>query len=148
MSQNVEQNQAPEVTPEQNNEAVRKMAEMRMQSLSQLVEIHIQSLTQVMLSSNGVSELQKRQANKALVEAVKFALDFGVGVTNAEIRDRGTVYAKETNTLAGVLVQALDTRMIILADKLREQQELEEIASQQTSEEQVSEKTEQEAQGE
>lgn len=135
MSQNVEQNQAPEVTPEQNQQAVRKMAEMRMVSLSQLVEIHIQSLTQVMLSSNGVSELQKRQANKALVEAVKFALDFGVGATNAEIRDKGTVYAKETNTLAGVLVQALDTRMIILADKLREQQELEDLASQQTSEE-------------
>ena len=128
--------ESKEISLEEKQKNVRKLSEERAKVFSELVGIHLQTLTKVMMSNNGVSELQKRQANKALVEAVQFALDFGVGVTNANIRDRGTVLAQETNNLAGVLVQALDNRMILLADNLRQQQEAEVIASQQTTEEQ------------
>lgn len=134
--ENSVETEKPVPTLEEQQESMRKIAELRARSYSDLVAIHIQQLTRVMLASHGVSELQKRQANTALVEAIKFALDFGIGATNAEIRDKGTVFSKETNTLAGVLVQALDNRMILLADNLRKQQELEAVASQQTTEEQ------------
>jgi len=107
-----------ERTVEQQMDDMRKISEMRFKSLSQLVELHVQSLTRVMLSSNGVSELEKRQANTALVEAIRFALDMGLSVTEAKIRQGGKL-AKEVNTLAGVLVQALDTRMLLLADNMR-----------------------------
>lgn len=128
-----------EQTLEQRQESLRSVAEMKAKAYNDLVSIHLQNLTRVMLSNNGVTELQKRQANKALVEAVLFALDFGVNVTGATIRDKGVALAKETNTLAGVLVQALDNRMLLLADNLRNQEELEKVASQQTTEEQVQE---------
>lgn len=128
-----------EQTLEQRQESLRSVAEMKAKAYNDLVSIHLQNLTRIMLSSHGVSELQKRQANKALVEAVLFALDFGVNVTGATIRDKGVALAKETNTLAGVLVQALDNRMLLLADNLRNQEELEKVASQQTTEEQVQE---------
>lgn len=119
---------ATEVTAEQNNEAMRMTAEMRRDALTQLVSIHVQTLTRVLMASNGVSQLQKRQANKALVEAIEFALNFGIKEDNV-IRDRGTVFANEVNNLAGVLVQALDNRMILLADNMRKQQEAEEAAA-------------------
>lgn len=114
----------------------RKILEMRQKSLSRLVEIHLQVLTQVMMSNNGVSELEKRQANKALLEAVTFALDFGVGVVKPTLRDKGQKYAQQANNLAGVLVQALDNRLILLAENMQEQDELEKIAAQPTTEEQ------------
>ena len=133
----VEQPTQLEQTLEQQQASLRSVAEMKAKAYNELVAIHLQNLTRIMLSSNGVTELRKRQANKALVEAVLFALDFGVNVSNASIREKGTVLAKETNTLAGVLVQALDNRMLLLADNLRQQEELERIASQPTSDEQV-----------
>lgn len=122
-------------TLEQQQESLRSVAEMKARAYNDLVSIHLQNLTRIMMASHGVTELQKRQANKALVEAVLFALDFGVNATGATIRDKGVALAKETNTLAGVLVQALDNRMLLLADNLRKQEELEKIASQSTSEE-------------
>lgn len=113
----------------------RKILEMRQKSLSRLVEIHLQVLTQVMMSNNGVSELEKRQANKALLEAVTFALDFGVGVVKPTLRDKGQKYAQQANNLAGVLVQTFDNRLILLAENMQEQDELEKIAAQPTTEE-------------
>lgn len=112
----------PEVSPEQNAESFRMMAEMRRDAYTQLVSIHLQSLTRIMMATNGVSQLQKRQANKALVEAIEFALNFGIKDDNT-IRDKGTVLAKETNNLAGILVQALDNRMLLLADNMKRQEE-------------------------
>jgi hypothetical protein len=111
-----------ERTVEQQMQDMRKISEMRFKSLSQLVELYIQSLTRIMISSNGVTELQKRQASSALVEAVRFTLDMGLDVTGAKIRQGGTL-AREVNTLAGVLAQAMDTRMLLLADNMRRDEE-------------------------
>lgn len=123
------------LTIEEQNLQMRKVTEMRHKAFTELVGIHFQELTRIMMATNGVTELKKRQANKALIEAVKFALDFGIGVTNAEIRQKGEALAKQTNTLAGVLVQALDNRMILLADNMRKEEELKATASEQTTEE-------------
>ncbi len=115
-------------TPEQQMQDMRKIAEMRFKSLSQLVELHVQSLTRIMVSSNGVTELQKRQAEAALREAIKFTLDLGLNVTEAKIRQGGAL-AKEVNTLAGVLAQAMDTRMLLLADNMRRDEEAAALAT-------------------
>lgn len=106
---------------EQQMQDMRKISEMRHKALSELVSIHVQSLTRIMLASNGVTELAKRQANTALLEAIKFTLDFGLSITDAKIRQSG-VLAKEVNSLAGVLAQAMDTRMLLLADNLRKEE--------------------------
>ena len=121
METNSAEQTSTEVTPEQQQASMRAMAEMRRDAYTQLVSIHVQSLTRVLMASNGVSQLQKRQANKALVEAIEFALNFGVKDDNS-IRDKGTVFAKETNNLAATLVQALDNRMLLLADNMRRQE--------------------------
>lgn len=99
--------------------SMNNLTEMRREAYTNLVATHLQSLTKIMMSSNGVTELQKRQANKALVEAVTFALNFGIKDDNG-IRDRGAVLARETNNLAGILVQALDNRMLMLANRMNQ----------------------------
>lgn len=102
------------------SEELGKVSEMRLKALSQLVGIHIDSFSAIMIDTNGVTYKDKLNAAKALKEAVLFALDFGLNATNAEIRQKGTKHAKEVNSLAGILVQALDTRMLLLASKLQE----------------------------
>ena len=129
----METQEQQQLTPEQQAASVRAMAEMRRDAYSELVSIHLQTLTNVLMSTNGVSQLQKRQANKALVEAVKFALNFGIKDDNV-IRDKGAVFAKETNNLAAILVQALDNRMLLLADNMRRQEAEESSVSQEVVE--------------
>lgn len=102
------------------SEELEKVTQMRLKALAQLTGIHIDSFSAIMIDTNGVSYKEKLQAAKALKEAVAFALDFGLNVTNAEIRQAGVKYAKEVNSLAGILVQAFDARMLLLASKLQE----------------------------
>lgn len=109
-------------------ESMRQVAEMQAEALSQLVGIHLDRLMGIMVSTNGVSFQRKLQAVKALKEAVTFALDFGVSVTDAKIRGKGKPLAVEANELAAVLVKAFDNRMLLLADNLR-QAEQEEFKS-------------------
>lgn len=123
MSENNVVENAETLSPEQQKESVRELAQMRARVYEQLIDAHIMSLTRVMISTNGVSQLQKRQAESALREAVKFAMDFGVSATGAKIRQKGTVYAKEVNNLAGILAQAQDNRMLLLADALQQAEE-------------------------
>ena len=147
--ENLEQTQTEETTPKtltpeeldkQSAELV-KVSEMRMKMFNQLLGIHIDSFSAIMMDTNGVSYNEKLQASKALKEAVLFALDFGLNVSKADIRQKGTKYAKEVNSLAGILVQALDTRFLLLANNMKQDQEKQN--STQTVEENKGEKNEQ-----
>lgn len=102
-----------------------KALKINQKSLNRLFTMHLQELLKVLVSSNGVSELKKRQAAIAIDEAFQFALDFGVDVTKAKIRDEGTVFAAQTNNLAAILVKALDNRMVLLANNMYEQEQAE-----------------------
>lgn len=105
------------------NGHMRKVAEMQAAALTQIVSLHLDRLMAIMVSNNGVSFQRKIQAVKAVKEAFAFALDFGLGVTNANIRQKGEVLAKETNELAATLVKAFDNRMLLLADNLRQSEQ-------------------------
>lgn len=105
--------------------AMRQVAEMQAEALTQIVGLHLDRLMGIMVSTNGVDFQRKLQAAKALKEAVAYALDFGLGVTETKIRGKGQPLAKETNELAAVLVKAFDNRMLLLADNLRQAEEQE-----------------------
>lgn len=105
----------------------RKISDFRAKSLAQLIGVYVDSFSAQMINNNGVSYNEKLQASRALKEAILFAMDFGVGVTNAKIREKGTL-AKEVNGLAGVMVQAMDTRFLILADNMKKQQDEQALA--------------------
>lgn len=117
----VQQEKAVEQTPEQQEESLQKMATMRHKAFSQLVKIHIQNYGQTLIATKGVSYLEKRNALDSMLKAVEFALDFGLNLNNTSLRDKGT-YAKMENDLASTLVHALDNRMILLAQKMKEEE--------------------------
>ncbi len=122
LQESQEQKSETELTVQERMDTTIKVLRMQHKAMSQMVAINLEQLTRVMMSSHGVSQKQKLQANAALIEAVQFALDFGLGVTKAKIRDGGEAFASQTNNLAAVLVKALDNRMVLLADNMAKQE--------------------------
>ena len=116
------QETTPQLSQEEQLEQLYKVSSMRHKALGDLMGNYIDYFSSIMVSSNGVSFQKKLEAAQALKEAVKFAFDFGLNVSKAKIRQSGNL-AKETNGLAGVMVQALDTRFLLLADKLKKDEE-------------------------
>lgn len=108
-------------TAEEQMFELRKLAEMKHKTFTQLLGLHIDGFSAIMVNGNGVSYAKKIQAAQALKEAVMFALDFGLDVSKAKIREGGAL-AKETNNLAGVMLQALDNRMLLMADRMNEKE--------------------------
>lgn len=124
MSQEEVKQEEKQLTPEEQAGELRKVSEMRHKALTRLVTAHIQNYGATLIATNGVSYQEKLSALKSLVRAVEFAFDFGIGVTNPEIAQGGKL-AKQENEMAGILVQTLDNRMLLIADNMRKQ-ELEE----------------------
>lgn len=118
-----EETKSPEITPEQQNIELRRLAEMKHKMFSSLLGIHIDTLSSIMLNGNGVSYKKKLEAAKALREAILFSLDFGLDISKAKIRQGGQTLSKESNNLAGVMVQALDNRMLLIADNLNKMEQ-------------------------
>jgi hypothetical protein len=123
---------APVKTLEEQTTELRRISQFRHKAFSELVGVHLDGFSQIMIATNGISFQQKVEASKALKEAIMFALDIGLDVTKAEIRQSGKL-AKQTNTLAGVLAQTLDNRFLLLADKIQ-QDELNKQTTEQTQE--------------
>lgn len=130
-------NPAPAKTLEEQTTELRRISQFRHKAFTELVGVHLDGFSQIMISTNGVSFKQKLEASKALKEAVMFALDLGLDVTKATIRQHGKL-AKQTNTLAGVVAQALDNRFLLLADKIQQDSVNEELTK---TKEQVNEQT-------
>mgnify|MGYP007031181460 CR=1 FL=1 len=111
---------APEVVnPEKQMMELRSLAEMKHKTFVNLLGIHIDTFSAVMVNGNGVTYNEKIQAARALKEAVLFALDFGLDISKTKIRQGGKL-SKEVNGLAGIMVQALDNRMLLIADRMNE----------------------------
>lgn len=111
---------APEVVnPEKQLMELRSLAEMKHKTFVNLLGIHIDTFSAVMVNGNGVTYNEKIQAARALKEAVLFALDFGLDISKTKIRQGGKL-SKEVNGLAGIMVQALDNRMLLIADRMNE----------------------------
>lgn len=101
-------------------ESVTKTAEATFKTFSQLVGIHIDTFTATMINGNRTSYEKKLAAGIALKESILFALDYGISVSGAKIR-QGGILAKDVNNLAAILAKAFDTKMIVLASKLEQE---------------------------
>lgn len=141
----IENGMVPESTEaetlQKNMDEAQKISQFRLKSLSQLIGIYLDTFSAEMIATNGKTYNEKVQAAKALKEGVLFALDFGLGITKANIREKGRL-SKEVNGLAGTLVQALDTRFILLADNMRRLEEAQASAQTEAVTDTVTETTE------
>jgi hypothetical protein len=100
-----------------------RTSEIKLATMTNLACVYIDSLSAVMVNGNGTLYEKKLAAAAALKEAFKFALDYGLNVTGAKIRQQGTQFSKEVNSLAAVFVQAMDTRMLLMTNKIIESEQ-------------------------
>lgn len=101
----------------------KRTTEIKFATMSNLVGIYVDTLCAVMVNGNGTSYQKKLNAAAALKEAFQFALDFGLDVTGAKIRQEGNQFSKEVNSLAAVFVQAMDSRMLLMTNKIIENEQ-------------------------
>lgn len=123
LQQQAEEATSTQPTTEEQLNELRKVSAMRHKVLSGLVGNYVDHFSSIMVSTNKVSFQKKLEAAKALREAIQFSLDYGLEISKANIRQEGSPLAKEVNGLAGVMVQALDTRFLLLADKIKQQED-------------------------
>jgi hypothetical protein len=102
---------------------LRRLAEVKHKTYSKLMEIHLNNNLTVLMSTNGVSYNKKNQARQAIVEAFQLVLDFGLGITDANITVQGTLGSNAAK-MAAIFAQANDNRMLLLADRLNQENEL------------------------
>lgn len=118
----VQEQQVPEVTAEQSQRAMRQTAEMQAEALYEIVGLQLDRLMGIMVSGNKVSFQRKVQAAKRVKQGIQAALKYGVK-KDLGLPEKGEALAQETNELAAVLTQAMENKMLLLADNYRQQQE-------------------------
>lgn len=115
----LEEAKAQEVTlsPEQQMQELQKVAVMRHKVLSQLVRVHLADLMNDLAFKSGISGAQKVALINQTLDGIEGVLDLGVDITNTVIPEKGPVGTRVAK-MAGVLAQALDNRMLILAHRM------------------------------
>ncbi len=111
-----------ERTPEEEERYLRIMAKAEMQNL--LLQINNLTIGMVnhIASSNGVKQVDKALSSAALINAILFALDFGVQTSKVKLFDKGHKYYKENHTLAAMLVKAFETKTVMLAYQAKDEE--------------------------
>lgn len=109
----------------QTYEDLRKMTELKHRASAQLVKAHLINYGATMIATNGVSYQTKLNALTDMVDAVLFAIDYGLDITKPELKQKGAA-AKQQQSLAAILAQALDNRFLLIADNMRKEDEKQE----------------------
>jgi hypothetical protein len=121
MSETQAETQVPQASLEQQMTEMTAIAKMRHKALSKLVRAHVASYLNSLAFAPKVSGNEKADLILKFVEMLEGVLDFGVDVTGAKIPEKGPVGKKVVN-IAGVLAQALDNRMLLLAQQMQEKE--------------------------
>lgn len=120
----VETKAAP--TQDQQMSELSKVAEMQAKVLSSLVRAHLGSFLNQLAFSPKVSGNEKAAMIIGLLDGIEGVLDLGVDVTGVQVPEKGAV-GRNVATLSGILAQALDNRMLILAHRMNTAQQANEV---------------------
>lgn len=104
-------------SPEEQKVAARKLTEQQMKVLSELTRIHLASYLQDLAFKPGLSGNKKQAMIIDLLDGMQGILDLGVEITNVQVPEKGS-NGRKVASLAGIMAQAMDTRMILLAQNL------------------------------
>lgn len=126
------------VTPEDQAKAAKKFTEKRAQLLSQLTRAHMADYLNTLGFQPGLSGARKVEMITKFLDMVEGVLDYGVDVTKIEVPEKGNI-GKKAATIGGILAQAIDNKMILLAQNM---QEAENNTTEEKIEEQINENKE------
>lgn len=114
-----------QLTPEQQMESVKKVSTMQHKALSQLVRVHLADLMNDLAFKPGLSGNEKVSRINTILDSIEGVLDLGLDITKVQIPEKGA-FARRTVKMAGVLAQALDNRMLLLASKMDDETKVQE----------------------
>lgn len=109
----------PQLTPEQQMMSLRGVAQMKHKAYDDLVTMHLRILLAEVLDTRA-SQNKRIQAASAIEQAFRVVLDAGVDITNPKTTVTGHLLKKAAN-FAGTAAQALDNKMLLLAQKMNEE---------------------------
>ena len=110
MSEETMKQEAPVV------DGINKLADANFNALVKLVGIHVEAYLND-LTSNRIAQKDKLIGGKNLAVALKASLNFGVCEENFAL-PKGGFAAREATKIAALLAQAMDARMLKLAQKM------------------------------
>ena len=114
-TETVETKAAP--TQEQQMAELSKVAEMQAKVLSGLVRAHLGSYLNQLAFAPGVKGNEKAALIVTLLDGIEGVLDLGLDVTGVQVPEKGSI-GRNVATISGILAQALDNRMILLAHRM------------------------------
>lgn len=111
----------PEVqlSKEEQLESLKKISTMKHKAFSELVRVHLADLLNDLAFKPGVSGAQKVAQINTILATFEGVLDLGLDITKRKVPEKGA-YARRTVQLGGILAQALDNRMLLLASRLED----------------------------
>lgn len=104
-------------TQEQQMAELSKVAKMQHKVLSGLVRAHMGSFLNQLAFAPKVSGNEKAAMIVGFLDGVEGVLDLGLDVTGAKVPEKGAI-GKNVATMSGILAQALDNRMLLLAHNM------------------------------
>jgi hypothetical protein len=108
-------------TPEQQIAELGKVAKMQHKVLSELTRAHLGSLLNTLAFRPGVSGNEKADIIVKILDGVEGVLDLGLDITKVTVPEKGAI-GKQVAMLSGILAQALDNRMLLLAHQMEAKQ--------------------------
>ncbi len=110
---------APQKTVEQQFNEMAIVAKSRHKALSQLTRAHVADYLHTLAFAPKVSGNEKADLILKFVDMLEGVLDFGVNATGAKVPGNGSA-GKRVSVIGGILAQALDNRMLLLAQKMQD----------------------------
>lgn len=104
-------------TQEQQMAELSKVAKMQHKVLSGLVRAHMGSFLNQLAFAPKVSGNEKAAMIVGFLDGIEGVLDLGLDVTGAKVPEKGAI-GKNVATMSGILAQALDNRMLLLAHNM------------------------------
>lgn len=102
---------------EQQMAELSKVAKMQHKVLSGLIRAHLGSYLNQLAFAPKVSGNEKADLIVKLLDGIEGVLDLGLDVTGTKVPEKGSV-GKNVATMMGILAQALDNRMLLLAHNM------------------------------
>jgi hypothetical protein len=122
MEQNTQES-TTEISQEQKLEESIKIATVHQKALDNMVRLDLRNYLN-MLTSSGVSGNKKLQIIQSLERAIMAGLDYGVGVSNQGILDKGPL-AKLEASMAAHVARIRENSMLLIANNLKNNEETE-----------------------
>lgn len=106
-------------TQEEQLNELSKMASFKQKSLSLTLRAHVADFLQTLAFRPSVSGNEKADMVVKFLDALEGALDYGLDITGVKVPEKGAI-GKRVATIAGILAQIQDNRMLLLAHQMQE----------------------------